>query len=134
MEEFIKFALSKGQSDVEISKTLNIPIEEISKIRKSLNLPATPEMTMKEAARIYLKSIPLQEKFEKFKSMDIQDVWEMAEGKAATTGSLDIKNTEPIRIDITHQLLKVYGPIDGTSTPSLPPASESEQLPAGSGQ
>ncbi len=116
----------KNKTDEQMARGMpGKTIEEVRLMRESLNLKG--KESLKEYAKRYLLEMPEAEKREFMKSLPSELIWRMAEGSPATSGEITV-NQEPVRIDITHQLLKVYGPriID-----QLPDRSESSRLPAG---
>lgn len=127
--EVIKFALKQTPhlSDEQIAKDYKVSPADVALLRS----PTSKKETLKDYARRYLLEMTEEEKKMFIEKLPAEMVWKMGEGMPATTGTLDLNNTEPIRIDITHQLLKVYGP---TSSPEMPQSSESSQLPAGSSE
>jgi len=135
----VEWAIKKygdKKSDNQIALGLNVDVEIVKQAREELGLhPQKGTESMKEFARRYLLEMSEPEKLEFIKQLDPDTVWEMAEGKAATTGELHISN-EPQRIDITHHLLKVYGPNElagvRTSTAEVLRVGESSQSTSGS--
>lgn len=129
--EVVKFALSTSpsKSDTEIATLAGVLPADVTALRASLGLtkPQGTE-TLKQYAARYLLEMTESEKKEFIKKLPEEMVWKMAEGSPATTGEIKV-NQEPVRIDITHQLLKVYGPrvID-----QVPGDGEAGRLPAGS--
>lgn len=126
--ELLRFAYSKGKSDKEIATLLHTTPTAVLEKRTELGLTTISKpKSMKEAAREYLLTMSDQEKLDFLATIPKKDLWQMAEGSAPTSGTLEVKQ-EPIRIDITHQLRTVYGQriIDQVPTDSSP-----SQLPAG---
>lgn len=119
------------RSDETLALGLNTSVEVVQQTMRDLGLVRpVGEETMKDAARKYLMEKSAVEKRDFLKRLDREEpikLWEMAEGRAASTGELTI-NHEPQRIDITHQLLKVYGPPDGTIAGEVLRVSEESEL------
>lgn len=118
----------QSKTDEQLANALHTTTDVITKMRTTMNLKGTE--SLKDYARRYLLEMTEPEKKAFMDRISAELIWRMAEGSPATSGELSI-NTEPIRIDISHQLLKVYGPriID-----SLPEDSERSRLSAGTGK
>jgi len=132
--EVVKFALATqpNATNAEIATLAGVSEQEVVTYRNKTTAKGTE--TLKQYAARYLLEMTEEDKRAFIKKLPEEMVWKMAEGSPATTGSLDLINTEPIRIDITHQLLKVYGPTSQTSITALPPNSETNRLPERSGE
>lgn len=131
-EEAIKWAIErfwKEKSDDEIAIGLKVSTEEVIQMRHEMGLKG--KESLKDYARRYLLEMTDPQKKEFMSKLSPELIFKMAEGNPATTGTLEINN-EPIRIDITHQLLKVYGdrPIDGASTARVLTDGEVREMPA----
>lgn len=72
-------------------------------------------VSMKEWAKIYLERMTDDERLDFLDGLDKETVWKMAEGNPVSTSELTGKDGDPINIDITSQLSKVYGPTDKVS-------------------
>lgn len=112
-EEAIKWAITKywqEKTDEELARGLSISLEQVITVREKMELYRNKKgaETLKEFARSYLFEMSKEDKTAFMKGLPKDLIWKMAEGQAATTGTLDV-HTEPIKIDITHQLMKVYG-------------------------
>ena len=99
----------KEHSDEWIAKGLSLTTEEVKAKRESMGVAYRKGTeSLKEFARRYLLEMAEEDKLVFIKGLSSDLVWRMAEGSPASSGTLDI-STEPIKIDITHQLAKVYG-------------------------
>ena len=118
----------KIKTDAQLASSLRTTPDVITKMREELNLKGTE--SLKDYVRRYLLEMTEPEKKEFMQRLPAELIWRMAEGSPATSGDINI-NTEPIRIDITHQLLKVYGPriID-----TVPTNGEGSRLPERAGE
>lgn len=126
--ELLRFAFSKGKSDQEIATLLKATLEDVVTTRTTLGLiPTAKKKSGKEEARQYIMDMSPEEKKAFFKEIDPYKLWTMAEGAPETKVEV---SQEPIRIDITHQLEKVYGPVR-TDVIEMPRDSEDGELPAG---
>jgi hypothetical protein len=110
----IKWAITKywqEKTDEELARGLSIPLEEVITTREKLELYRNKKgaESLKEFMRSFLFEMSREDKTAFVKRLSPEFVVKMAEGMPATSGSLDI-GIEPIKIDITHQLEKVYGP------------------------
>ena len=103
----------------------------VREMRHSLDLKG--KESLKDFARRYLLEMTDPEKKEFMSRLPAELIWRMAEGSPATTGDINI-NTEPIRIDIRHQLLKIYGPTDGTIPAEVLAGGEAGRLSGGPGE
>jgi len=119
----------RTKSDEELSKGMNASVEEVKRLREELGFKGE---SLKEFARKYLLNLTEKEKKDFLARLPPELVWRMSEGSPATSGEININN-EPIRIDITHQLLKVYGP-KGISHIEMPTNSEGTRLAQRSGE
>ena len=133
----VRLAIEKywrTKSDEELAKGLNLQVEEVINMRKELKIVRNKkgEESLKDFARRYLLELPEEKKLEWIESQSKELIWKMAEGSPPSTGEININN-EPIRIDITHQLLKVYGP-KGISHIEMPTNSEGTRLAQRSGE
>ena len=109
-EAALRWAIKKywnRKTDAEIAQGLNTTEKKVWLMRKEMDIKGTE--SMKDFARRYLLEMSEADKLEFMKSLSAELIWKMSEGNPASTGELSI-STEPIKIDITHQLLKVYGP------------------------
>lgn len=124
------------RTDEQLAIGLSTTVEEIQRVMADLGLVREAgKESMKEFAREWIKEMPRAEKLKRLGDMDFEKVWEMAEGKAPTTGELTVNN-EPVKIDITHHLLKTYEPITGSgeSPIDVPFSSTEGRVSEGSGQ
>lgn len=123
------YLLEKGSSDAEVAKIFALSEEEVA----SLPHPTThtKRKTGKEEARQYIMDMSPSEKRAFFKEIDPYKLWTMAEGAPET--KIDVSQ-EPIRIDINHQLLKVYGNPSQPSPAEVLRVSETSELPAGTSE
>lgn len=130
--EVVKFALSTtpNKSDAEIAKACGVTPTDVATTRASLGISQIKKNTetLKQYAARYIMEMTESEKKEFIQKLPADLVWRMAEGQPATTGTLDLINTEPIKIDISHQLHRIYGT---TGTPRVLEHSEGSELPAG---
>jgi hypothetical protein len=126
----VTYLLSKGNSDSEIAKLFSLSEEEVASLPHP---PQAKKKTGKEEARQYIMDMSPSEKRDFFREIDPYKLWTMAEGAPET--KIDVSQ-EPIRIDITHQLLKVYGPriIDQPTEDGVLTGSEERRLSAGSSE
>lgn len=127
----IKWAIKKywqEKTDDQLAASLHTTPDVVTKMREELNLKGTE--SLKDYARRYLLEMSPADKKEFMRRLPADLIWKMAEGSPATTGDINI-NQEPIRIDITHQLLKVYGP---ESSARVLEHSENIRLPERSGE
>lgn len=130
-EEKLKWAIEKywrEKSDIELADSLKTTIDEVQKMRETLGFKRE---SLKEFARRYLLQMSEKEKIEFIKSLPAEMVWKMGEGNPHSTSDLTTGG-EPIRIDITNQLLKVYGNLNtlrGGATEVLTDG-EGSQLPS----
>lgn len=127
-EDAIKWAIRKywkEKTDAELATGLKVSEEKIKEMREDLGFARDTigKESMKDFARRYLLEMSEEMKTEFMKKLSPELIWKMAEGQPATTGSLEI-GVEPIRIDISHQLLKVYGPPNTPSVERIPEYSE----------
>ena len=120
----------KLKTDDQLAASLRTNTDTIRKMRAEMNLKGTE--SLKQFAQRYLLEMTDPEKKEFMSRLPAELIWRMAEGSPATSGDINI-NTEPIRIDITHQLLKVYGYADSRSAGALPADGERIGLPARTG-
>ena len=129
--EVIKFALAQSPhlTDEQIATDYKVSTEDVASIRTPS--PSTKKETLKEYARRYILEMSEDEKKEFVRKIPAELLWKMSEGMPATTGTLDLTNSEPIRIDISHQLLQSYGP---TSATRLREHGGTSRLPSGSSQ
>ena len=130
----IKWAIKKfwrTKTDEQLATGLNTTTEQVTQMREEMGLKGNE--SLKDFARRYLLEMTEPQKREFMSSLSPELIFKMAEGNPATTGSLEISQ-EPIRIDITHQLLKVYGPTDGTVTARVLEDGEGSRIAAGSGK
>lgn len=130
-EDALRWAIEKywkSKSDEEIAFGLKKTTEEVTQMRLEMGLKGTE--SLKDFARRYLLEMTEPEKRAFMEKLSPELIFKMAEGNPATTGSLEISN-EPIHIDITHQLLKVYGQLPG-GTDRVLEESQIRELPAGS--
>lgn len=131
-EEALKWAIEKfwnTKTDDEIAIGLKVSTEEVIQMRHEMGLKG--KESLKDYARRYLLEMTEPQKKEFMSKLSPELIFKMAEGNPATTGTLEI-NTEPIKIDITHQLLKVYGDrrLDGNGPVTVLGNSEVRELPA----
>ncbi len=135
--EAIDWALRKfldEKTDKQIADGLHVSEAQITARRLELGLERKKE-TLKQYARRRLQNMTESEKeaFVFGSGISKEMIWKMGEGQPATTGTLEISQ-EPIRIDITHQLLKVYGPDAARVITQMSTDGEALGLPAGSGE
>jgi len=112
-EAAVKWAIEKywrEKPDSELALGLKVSEATVKKMREQMGFDRDKKgkTTLKEFARKYLLELSEEDKMDFIKRLPADLIWKMAEGNPATSGTLDINN-EPIKIDITHQLKKVYG-------------------------
>ena len=119
------------KTDEQIADGLHVPEAQVTARRLELGIERKKE-TLKQYARRRLENMTEKEKedFVFGSGISKEKIWTMAEGQPATTGTLEISQ-EPIRIDITHQLLKVYGPTSGRIIDQVLGDSEDSRLALG---
>jgi len=124
----------KSKTDSQLARGLNVSEEEVVEMRQQLGLERPKgEESLKAFARRYLMEMSDVEKKEFMKSLSPELIFKMAEGNPHSSASMDV-NVEPITVDITHQLLKTYGPELGTSPVKVLEHSEGGGLPEGAGE
>lgn len=124
----IKWAIKtywRSKTDDQLAHSLHTTPDVITKMRQTLNFKGTE--SLKDYCRRYLLEMTEPEKKEFMSRLPAELIWRMSEGSPATSGTLEV-STEPIRIDISHQLETVYGKRIITQ---LPTDSETGRLPAG---
>lgn len=131
--EALKWAIKKywrEKSDESLASGLGMDVADVKSMREQMGYKRE---SLKDFTRRYLLDMPEKEKMEFVKRLPADLVWRMAEGSPATSGELTLNN-EPIRIDITHQLLKIYGPEARTVLGGVSGDSKDLRLPSGSGE
>ncbi len=118
-EAAIEWAIRKywrEKTDVELARGLStsrktVTEKEVKAMREKIGFKRDQvgKESLKQFAQRYLLEMSDEMKAEFMSKLPKELIWRMAEGQPATSGSLDI-GVEPIKIDITHQLEKVYGP------------------------
>ena len=128
----IKLAIKKywtTKTDEDLARSIpGTTPDTIRRMRLELNLKGTE--SLKDYGRRYLLEMSDAEKKEFMQRLPAELIWKMGEGQPATSGEITV-NQEPILINITHQLQKVYGPriID-----QVPGDGEGGRLTTGSGE
>lgn len=130
-ENAVKWAIEKywrEKTDKELALGLKVTETVVKKMREQMGYEREQKgkTTLKEFARKYLLELSEEDKMDFIRRLPADLIWKMAEGNPATSGSLDI-GVEPIKIDITHQLLKVYGTIPTITASSGSDDSEGER-------
>lgn len=115
----LRWAIEKywrEKTDDELATGLGVRVEEVVKMREEMGYQRNKKgkESLKEFARRYLMEMSEEDKSEFMSRLPPELVWRMAEGSPATSGTLDL-GIEPVKIDITHHLLKAYGE-DATRT------------------
>lgn len=113
-EQQIKWAIEKhwrDMTDEQIARGLRVPLEQVETMREKMGIERNRrgKESLKAFAQRYLMEMPEEEKMLFMKKLPAELIWKMAEGSPATSGTLDI-GIEPVKIEISHQLLKAYGP------------------------
>lgn len=119
-EQALKWAIEKywrEHTDEWIANGLDCPVEQVQEMLAKMGLERNKKgkESLKAFAQRYLMEMSEEDKMDFIKHLPAELIWKMAEGSPAASGTLDI-GIEPIRIDITHQLARVYGPKHLTAT------------------